>query len=327
MSRSTVNPDKLLKELAALWTSMAQDNESVLRACTMTLIVLSEENDDPQQLGETLAALMPDHPSRVILARLHGGAEREMTARVYAQCWKPFGQRQQICCEQIEVTGSDASLADLHPVLLALVAPDLPVVLWCRSARLFRHQDFGEIAGVARKVIVDGAELGPAAQALAALTSAPHHNVVDLAWTRLTRWRQMVAGIFENREYSRRISSMKELRLHYSGDDPPLEARYLGAWLKQCFAAAGGRVEVTYAREANGGSSLQRLAIDCPELALSLTAPAGSAAETRLNEIVTKSACPETAEHALLREELSIETHDAVFERALTEAAQVALSS
>jgi len=41
-------------------------------------------------------------------------------ARVYSQCWMPFGERRQICCEQIEITapmprsricGADATLA------------------------------------------------------------------------------------------------------------------------------------------------------------------------------------------------------------------------
>ena len=35
-----------------------------------------------------------------------------MEARVFAQCWMPFGKRQQICCEQIEITASETSLAD-----------------------------------------------------------------------------------------------------------------------------------------------------------------------------------------------------------------------
>ena len=59
-----------------------------------------------------------------------------MAERVYAQCWKPFGQHRQICCEQMEITASDAALADLPSVVLPLAVADLPLIVWCRSPRL-----------------------------------------------------------------------------------------------------------------------------------------------------------------------------------------------
>ena len=111
----TVAPDKILRELSQLWVAQAKEGETgVLRACSMTLVVLAEESDDASALGETIAALMPEHPARAVLIRLRGAGERELTERVYQQCWKPFGQRQQICCEQIEPR-PDAALADVPP--------------------------------------------------------------------------------------------------------------------------------------------------------------------------------------------------------------------
>src|SRR5258708_2424218 len=104
---TTVAPEKILKELAALWTQEGKQGESgVLRACSMTLLVMADAADDVAALGETIAALMPQHPARAILVRLLGAGERALSERVYQQCWKPFGGRQQICCEQIEITAS-----------------------------------------------------------------------------------------------------------------------------------------------------------------------------------------------------------------------------
>src|SRR5262249_18592524 len=95
---ATVAPDKILKELAALWVEEGkQGSAGVLRACSMTLIVLAEEGEDTSALGETIAALMPEHPARAILVRLRAGGARELSERVYQQCWMPFGQRRQIC--------------------------------------------------------------------------------------------------------------------------------------------------------------------------------------------------------------------------------------
>src|SRR5258706_5868230 len=130
----TVAPEKILKELAALWVEQGKEGGAgVLRACSMTLVVVAEEEEDPSALGETIASLMPEHPARAILIRLRGAGERALSEHVYQQCSKPFGQRQQICCEQIELTVSDAGLCDLPPVLLPLLVGRLPVIPGVRA--------------------------------------------------------------------------------------------------------------------------------------------------------------------------------------------------
>src|SRR5450631_4777743 len=200
---STVAPESILKELAALWTQEGKQGDAgVLRACSMTLLVIAEADDDAAALGETIAALMPEHPARSILIRLLGERERALSQRVYQQCWKPFGQRQQICCEQIEITASDPALADLPSVILPLAVPDLPVILWCRSARLVRRPEFGEIARMATKVVIDSAAAADSIDAIAKMAESVSrgHILADLAWTRLTRWRETLAHVFENRD-------------------------------------------------------------------------------------------------------------------------------
>src|SRR5262245_5122055 len=203
-------PDKILKELYDLWIGFAKESQSengagVLRACSMTLLVLAEMSDDPMALGETIAALMPEHPARAIVVRLAGAGQGALAARVYSQCWMPFGERRQICCEQIEITASDSALADLAPVMLALAAPDLPLIVWCRSGRLLRMAEFWNIARMSRKVIVDSAEFAHAirssGEALRRMANAVRSGFVlgDLAWARLTRWRETLAQAFAAR--------------------------------------------------------------------------------------------------------------------------------
>ena len=109
----------------------------VLRACAMTLIVVVEEERDAQAIGETIAALMHEHPSRAIVLRVRSGNEPSLSARVFAQCWMPFGSRQQICCEQVEIISSLASFSDVTSVLRGLIVSDLPVVLYCPSETLW----------------------------------------------------------------------------------------------------------------------------------------------------------------------------------------------
>src|SRR4051812_26404224 len=102
---ATIQPDRILRELSELWVGFGkQDGDQstgVLRACAMTLIVVADAKEDAAAVGETLALLMRDHPSRAIVVRVVEQYKPELEARVFAQCWMPLGHRRQICCEQI----------------------------------------------------------------------------------------------------------------------------------------------------------------------------------------------------------------------------------
>src|SRR5262249_23027643 len=162
------------------------------------LVVMADE--DAASIGETIAALMPEHPARTVHIHLVGPGGRELSERVYAQCWMPFGQRRQICCEQVEITAADAALPDLPSVLLPLAVADVPVVLWLRTPRLVGMPAFREIEEIATKVVVDSGAMPDARDGLRKIAAVAGRGVMlgDLAWTRMTRWRAMLSQVFEN---------------------------------------------------------------------------------------------------------------------------------
>src|SRR5690606_24675620 len=117
------SPEAILKELSDLWVSLGKQEESeVLRACAMTLIMACGEEEDPGAASQLLAELIHENPSRAIILHVVSSQEPVLESRVVAQCWMPFGKRQQICCEQIELTASPSRLADVQRILGALVA-------------------------------------------------------------------------------------------------------------------------------------------------------------------------------------------------------------
>src|SRR6266446_3408355 len=196
---TTIQPDRVLHELSELWVSLGKQNgdeaAGVLRACAMTLVVVAEEREDAAEVGETLALLMREHPSRAVVVRVRDSVEPELEARVFAQCWMPLGQRRQICCEQIEISTSNVSLADVPAVVLPLVAADLPVVLWFRPPRLLASPALRDLTRIATRTIIDSASFPDSRAALRQLASAAASGMRlgDLAWTRLTRWREIIA--------------------------------------------------------------------------------------------------------------------------------------
>jgi glucose-6-phosphate dehydrogenase assembly protein OpcA len=323
---AVVSPDRILKELLQLWTSMgkeghAESGAGVLRACSMTLIVLAEEADDPSSLGETVAALMPEHPARTVTIRLCSEGERALSERVYAQCWMPFGQRRQICCEQVEISVADKGLADLPSVLLPLAVADLPVMLWCRTARWPALPEFHQIASMARKVILDSAVMPDPKDALRRLTAANEGGALfsDLAWTRLTRWREMLSQVFENRQRLAQLPAIDRVRVSYGGTYET-GARYLAAWIVGALeGAAHPEIEIA---PAEGVSTLQ-VEIGGKGLRVALVRHDETLVVT-IGDDSHHTSLPQPTDYLLMREELGIVGRDPVFERTLASAARLA---
>jgi glucose-6-phosphate dehydrogenase assembly protein OpcA len=322
---STVNPERVLKELAELWVSQgksghAENSESqagVLRACTMTLVVAEEDDRDWSALGETIAALMPEHPARAILIRLTGAGDRALSDRVYSQCWMPFGQRRQICCEQVEIAVSDAGLPDLPSVVRPLAVPDLPLILWCRSPRLLGMPEFDPIGTMARKVIIDSG--GNLALANVARFAARGTLLADLAWTRVTRWRETLAQLFENKQNLARIQALTEVSVQHAAHFGN-SAAYLAAWISNALP----NLKISMAPDPQCDSL--RLALSGEGLRVEM--------ERRQDRLVVKvdglSRCsnlPLLNDYSLMREELGIVRRDPVFDQALARAVQLAYAN
>jgi glucose-6-phosphate dehydrogenase assembly protein OpcA len=324
---TTIAPEKILKELSDLWVDsgkqgQAEGGTGVLRACSMTLLVLAEAGEDTQDLGETIAALMPEHPARAILVRLSGAGDRSLAERVYSQCWMPFGQRRQICCEQVEITASDAALADLRSVVLPLTVADLPLIVWCRSLRLFAMPEFREFAQMAHKVVIDSASSPDPAALLERSHSAAGSGIMlgDLSWTILTRWREMLSQVFENQQNAAQVVKLAQIDVEWGGSRY-VPALYLGAWIRDSLAAVGVNAKLQIARAA-----------DDDHLGVQLTGEGITVKLAREDDrmVVTLNGAPQCtnlpqpSDYMLMREELGIVRHDPVFERTLKSALQLA---
>jgi glucose-6-phosphate dehydrogenase assembly protein OpcA len=331
MSTATVvKPEKLLKELGSLWTQLGkEENEGssrsagVLRAVTMTFILGVEEGEDEVAGGEALAQLMHEHPSRAIVLKLAKDSSRDLEGRAFAQCWMPFGRRQQICCEQIEVSAGAQHFGDVVSLLNGLIAPDLPVVFWCRSARIFEHAAFGDVAAMAHKVIVDSRSHNNPIETLRWIDRQlkAGHLVGDLTWTRMTRWRQTIANVFERLDCQSFFHHLNRAVIGYAHAPVPVAATYLSAWLKSAlgmdFPAECKYVESDVRwqiREVRFESALQDVVIDRREVGF---------VESHVNNFSSRFVFEVLDEAKLVREELAILGRDPIFAKAVSIASLV----
>jgi glucose-6-phosphate dehydrogenase assembly protein OpcA len=298
---AAVSPESILKELSALWVSLGkQDDAGVLRACAMTLIMAAGEDEDAGEVSQTLAELIHEHPSRAIVLRVVANPEPVLESRVLAQCWMPFGKRQQICCEQIEITASPAGLPDVHRIMGGLVAPDLPVMLVCRSPRLFGMPKFQKMLAMADKVVADShgtAEPWAVMQRIAGMR-AYGRNVADLAWTRTTPLRRQIAAAFDEPGALEKLPAVERIVVAHAAGPVTAEALYVAAWLNYSM-----RRELPVSFVSDNGAAVTRV-----ELGAGLT--------------FTPSADRATCE--LLREELAIAGRDSVYDSVLAGALALA---
>ncbi len=316
MTAGAVEADRVLRDLADLWVSLGKEGEThgaVLRACAMTLVVVTE-SEDQLEFGETLAALMPHHPSRTLVVRL-SAAEPEISARVFAQCWMPFGGRQQICCEQIEIRAPHKALRDVAAVIVPLVAADLPVVVWAREASLLDLPDFPSMARVAQRVVSDSSR-GGSVESFRRLRVGGH-AVADLAWTRITRWRELLAQVFENPRYLAELPAVGEVEIQHTGETIPPAARYLAAWIESCLRLVGARPSTRFAANPAAEGTITLLALRSPRLSVSIERVENAVVEVRVNGLTNRAVLQPSTEYSLLDQELSVTKRDRIFEQAL----------
>ncbi len=294
----------------------------MLRACAMTLIVLLEESDDAQAVREILALLMRDHPSRAVVVSIRDSSERLVAAEVRAQCWMPFGKREQICCEQIEITASRGATGDLVALLPPLAAPDLPVFIWCRAESLF---DIA--AGLPGTALIDSTHFSTPAAAFARLVAPSPKPARDLAWTRLTRWRELVAQLFENQRYRGCMAKATAVRIQHTGRTPPAHGWYLAAWLLNGLEKSGSRPALEFISQAGAGdglvTGLEIVAGEAAQRSFSISQTEAGAAEIRVDSLVNRTVFEAPTDYSLLREELSIAVPDPVYRETLARAVKM----
>lgn len=315
---TSISAEKLLKDLAETWVSLGKASNDktstgILRACALNLLVCVE---DDIEVGETIALLMHEYPSRVIVLRVKPKAE--ISGRALAQCWMPFGRREQICCEQIEIVTPPEMLAEVDPVIRGVFSGDMPVVFWCRSDALLQNWAFRDhLLPMAHKLIVDS-KLSTDPEALLRdlqrLTFAKR-RVGDLSWTRITRWRETIAQLFDNPNIRSSTEAITEIEIAYTCPLVPPSARYLAGWVEGCLSRTLRKT--LRSTGENCDWQIHQLVLRGIAFEATITRRDANTVDVRCNNQTIALAFPALTEHGLLLEELSILTADAAFDRTL----------
>jgi glucose-6-phosphate dehydrogenase assembly protein OpcA len=248
------------RELAALWAQAAPDDPSaepaVLRACSLSLLVLGSSPADLDRARPIAARTTLAHPSRILLlapdqatgdrrqtAETQSGtvdrrhhplrgyppvASNGVGARISTFCHSLGGGGRHVCCEEITVLARGSAADRLREAALPLLVPDLPVRLWLPGPAPHDPAAVERLAELADEVIWSAR--GPEDR----LTSPPHRArppaVVDLDWLRLQPWRELTAQFFDAAERRPLLQRVEAVEIDLAGPAHPVERPGAG-WL------------------------------------------------------------------------------------------------
>lgn len=214
----------------------------------MTLIIVADEEsaEEAMRVGRSAAR---EHPARILGLMLNSPRGQ---SRVDAQVGIGSG----ISGERalIQLTGEVVR----HPesVVLPLLLPDSPVVIWwCGTAPPEPHAD--PLGALATRRITDAASVSTSkGRAMLKQCSSYAPGNTDLAWTRITGWRGLLAAALDQHPGKVLSATVAAERISPSAD-------LLSAWLAD-------RLKVDVTRKSSGGPGITDVVLNTKQGDISL---------------------------------------------------------
>jgi glucose-6-phosphate dehydrogenase assembly protein OpcA len=241
--RRQVDVPAIERELTELWKVAAQSDEgknAVMRVCLLNLLIFTSDPETTGELSSVVAKVTEQSPCRaIIMIGDKTPGESHTSAWIASHCHLDDKMRQ-VCCEEIRVSAGGDGLNNLGRTVAPLIVPDLPIFLWWLDAKTLNERYFQAFIDEVNRIIVDTRSLTHLDGEFAALTRFIHterHRAAfsDLSWTRLTNWRNLIAGLFDAPTTRQNLDTLTKVVIRYAHDGAtegvPVRALLLASWL------------------------------------------------------------------------------------------------
>lgn len=235
----TVELDAIEPALEQLWNRAAETEQQekghpLVRARALNLVVFSLAQDDAATLAGTADRVAESHPCRAILVVPASPSQPSpLQASVSAVCRAGLVSGEHVCGERITISANLEGLERVPSAVTPLLAPDLPVFLWWRGDLRLPNTAFSGLADVSDRLIIDTRDLGEPFLPLKLTEERGSEMAVsDLAWARLTPWRQLTAQFFDGPIFRPQLDSISKVSIAYASSTRiPPEALLFAGWL------------------------------------------------------------------------------------------------
>lgn len=301
-------PDTTTSKVAKELMTLREQGGVVALGRVLTLVVITQLGYVEEAIAAANAASR-EHPCRIIV--LARGSETD-----------PTGLNAQIrvggdagASEVIVLTGSGELAVENESLVSALLLPDAPIVAWWPHGVPACAAETS-IGAIAHRRITDSANESDPKAALTSISANYAAGDTDLAWTRLTNWRNQLAAVLDQIE----PGQIRRITVEGASDSP--STLLLGAWL----ALALGTPIDTVADPAGTGIRAVKLHRDGGDVQL-VRPSLVVATLTQPGQPEQRIALPRRSLEECLAEELRRLDPDEVFGEVITEGLSLCLSA
>jgi glucose-6-phosphate dehydrogenase assembly protein OpcA len=221
------------QELARMWgevdlTVPGSDADGArhvsARTSVMNLVVITRRPEIAERAVATIQALTGRHPSRTLLiTSADPDGPAWLDARIEAHCVLPREDLPEICAEMVFLTAGGEAGRHLAALVTPLVVHDLPVTVWWPNEPLFQSQPTLDLLTAADRLVVDGSSWNgdglDRLRAMAELAATTRISVSDFALDRQSRWREAIASIFDDPDFTPYLRSIRRIAVTYATHD------------------------------------------------------------------------------------------------------------
>ena len=233
----------------------ARKDYGVITLGRVMTLVIDATGADVEQAIDSANVASREHPCRIIVLAPHIGGEDVLNAEL--RVGGDAGASEVVV---LRPSGPQVDHADT--LVTPLLLPDVPIVAWWPAA----VPETGAAAGLAqmaaRRITDTKGEAEPGT-VLEQLARSYTPGDTDLAWTRVTRWRALLASALEQ------VEDRKVLTAKLHGDTGSPSILLLGAWLQK---SLGCEIEATYDDQVRG---LQSIVLVTPSGEIGIHRPDG----------------------------------------------------
>jgi len=225
------------------------DHHSSARTAVMTLVAVAPGDDQAYAATGALRSLAGHHPSRIVLLRPDPDSVAHLDARTTLYALDNTHHR--VNFEEVLLDVGGQAARHLDSLVEAFTLSDLPVAAWYVES----IPDASDpLLSVATAILIDSRDAPDPGELRSLLQLARRRTLVDLSWSRLRPWRELLAGLFEPRSHRAWLDRVEHVEIY--GKAGP--RRLLGGWLTAQLDLAPRRIALHDARHV----SVQMLARD-----------------------------------------------------------------
>lgn len=220
------------KELGRIWADqdLTTDVEGepgrhvAARTSVMNLVVIARRPEVAERGAATIQALTGLHPSRTLVVQsADPDGPSWIDARIEAHCVLPREDAPETCAETIHLIAGGEAGRHLVALVTPLIIHDLPVTIWWPGEPPFRSQPTIDLFKAADRLIVDGSRWSGDGLArlaeMAEVAEATQLAVSDFAMMRQSRWREAIASIFDDPDFTPYLRSLRRIAVTYATHD------------------------------------------------------------------------------------------------------------